>query len=180
MVLQKEKLYCLINEDFPPGWFGRAPEEDLSVRRKGWKLREGRLALPHSLSMTASRQTSRSPYLCPDQWTSTYNPFSQRGGRRRVLLSLGRRRGFCVNLLQVGTSPFCSIFLSATSARLMVSKEPGPPGQPRVQDLRLEQEENLKIGSEKQVVGWQAVVTWDPADTPEGRTFTLQCCRCSP
>ena len=68
----KEKLYCLINEDFPPGWFGRAPEEDLSVRRKGWKLREGRLALPHSLSMTASRQTSRSPYLCPDQWTSIY------------------------------------------------------------------------------------------------------------
>ena len=62
----------------------------------------------------------------------------------------------------------------------MVSKEPGPPGQPRVQDLRLEQEENLKVGSEKQVVGWQAVVTWDPADTPEGRTFTLQCCRCSP
>ena len=61
----KEKLHCIINEDFPPGWFGRALEEDLSVRRRGWKLREERLALPHSLSMTASRQTSRSPYLCP-------------------------------------------------------------------------------------------------------------------
>ena len=79
-----------------------------------------------------------------------------------------------------GNKSFCNIFLSLTSARLMVSKEPGPPGQPRVQDLRLEQEENLKVGSEKRVVGWQAVVTWDPADTPEGRTFTLQCCRCSP
>ena len=34
----------------------------------------------------------------------------QRGGRRRVLLSPGRRRGFCVNLLQVGTSLFAASF----------------------------------------------------------------------
>ena len=51
----------------------------------------------------------------------------------------------------------------------MVSKEPGAPGQPRVQDLRLEPE---KPGS-----GWQAVVSWDPGETPVGRTFTLQYCR---
>ena len=65
----KEKLHCLINEDFPLGWFGRAPEEDLSVRRRGWKLQEGRLALPHLLSMTASRKFS---CLCPDQWLYTH------------------------------------------------------------------------------------------------------------
>ena len=96
-----------------------------------------------------------------------------------TIVSWQEKRRLC-QLPAGGNKSFCSIFLSLTSARLMVSKEPGPPGQPRVQDLRLEQEENLKIGSEKQVVGWQAVVTWDPADTPEGRTFTLQCCRCSP
>ena len=60
--------------------------------------------------MTASRQTSRSPYLCPDQWTSTNNLFSQRGGRWRVLLSPSRRRGVCVNFLQVGTSLFATSF----------------------------------------------------------------------
>ena len=59
----------------------------------------------------------------------------------------------------------------------MVTKEPGAPGQPRVQDLRLEQPENFKLGEKPGSTGWQAVVTWDPGETPEGRTFTLQYCR---
>ena len=64
----------------------------------------------------------------------------------------------------------------------MVSKEPGAPGQPRVQDLRLEQPETSKPETSKPETlkpgsGWQAVVTWDPGETPEGRTFTLQYCR---
>jgi len=63
----------------------------------------------------------------------------------------------------------------STSCRLSVTKEPGAPGQPRVQDLRVEQPENLKLG-ENPGSGWQAVVTWDPGETPEGRTFTLQYC----
>ena len=65
----------------------------------------------------------------------------------------------------------------------MVSQEPGAPGQPRVQDLRLEQPETSKPETLKPETlkpgekGWQAVVTWDPGETPEGRTFTLQYCR---
>ena len=60
----------------------------------------------------------------------------------------------------------------------MVSQEPGAPGQPRVQDLRLEQPETSKPETLKPgEKGWQAVVTWDPGETPEGRTFTLQYCR---
>ena len=70
----------------------------------------------------------------------------------------------------------------------MVSQEPGAPGQPRVQDLRLEQPETSKPETSKPETlkpetlkpgekGWQAVVTWDPGETPEGRTFTLQYCR---
>ena len=76
-----------------------------------------------------------------------------------------------------GTSPFISLAAASSTpflSRLMVSTEPGAPGQPRVQDLRLEQPE--KPG-EKPGSGWQAVVTWDPGETPVGRTFTLQYCR---
>ena len=37
--------------------------------------------------------------------------------------------------------------------------------------------ENPEKGSASKQSGWQAVVSWDPGETPGGRTFTLQCCR---
>ena len=99
--------------------------------------------------------------------------FTQRGGCWGVLLPLGRRGLLCFYFLQVENFVGEATVTSSPS-RLTVSKEPGPPGQPRVQDLRLE---NPEKGSASKQSGWQAVVSWDPGETPGGRTFTLQCCR---
>ena len=95
----------------------------------------------------------------------------------------GRGGVLSLNLLQVAHHHSPSFFFLAAASltpflsRLMVSTEPGAPGQPRVQDLRLEQPETSKPETLKPGSGWQAVVTWDPGETPEGRTFTLQYCR---
>ena len=144
----------------------------MSVRRRGSPLPEERLELQPSPSPTARKRASG----------------LSKSSRELMLLYPGRRMlGSTIASWQErnppsqppagGTSPF--FFLAAASltsslSRLLVSKEPGAPGQPRVQDLRLEQPG--KVG-ETPGSGWQAVVTWDPGETPVGRTFTLQYCR---